>query len=67
MLSYPHPPPTVGTIKPGYSKLGDGKDTLDIVSAFQSYGGYAAGLMSEEQRCDVVRNSCPGPGACGGM
>ena len=23
--------------------------------------------MNEEQRFDVVRNSCPGPGACGGM
>ena len=34
---------------------------------FQSFGGYAAGLISEEQRCDIVRNSCPGPGACGGM
>jgi dihydroxy-acid dehydratase len=54
-----------GTIKPGQSALGG--DTLDIVSAFQSFGGYAAGLISEEQRCDIVRNSCPGPGACGGM
>eukprot|EP00887_Chlorella_sp_A99_P005970 scaffold27.g5970.t1 len=54
-----------GTIKPGRSRLGG--DTLDVVSAFQSFGGYAAGLIDEEQRCDVVRNSCPGPGACGGM
>lgn len=54
--------PPAGTIKPGYSKLG-GNDTLDIVSAFQSYGGFTAGLIDEDQRCDIVRNSCPGPGA----
>ncbi len=41
--------------------------TLDIVSAFQSYGAYSAGLITEEQRFDIVRNSCPGAGACGGM
>lgn len=30
-------------------------------------GAYAAGLISEEQRYDIVKNSCPGAGACGGM
>ena len=30
-------------------------------------GGFAAGLISEEQRFDIVRHSCPGAGACGGM
>lgn len=30
-------------------------------------GAYAAELISEEERFDVVRNACPGPGACGGM
>ncbi|PSC73296.1 dihydroxy-acid dehydratase [Micractinium conductrix] len=55
-----------GTIKPGHSQLGSNA-TLDVVSAFQSFGGYAAGLITEEERCDIVRNSCPGPGACGGM
>jgi len=54
-----------GTIKPGYSKLTGA--TLDIVSAFQSYGAYAAGLATEEARFDMVRNACPGAGACGGM
>lgn len=52
-----------GTIKPGCFK--DKK--LDIVSAFQSYGEYLAGTLSEEERAGVVRNSCPGAGACGGM
>jgi len=30
-------------------------------------GAYTAGLMSEEEMHDVVRNACPGAGACGGM
>lgn len=57
-----------GTIKPGCSKLdGDRDKTLDIVSAFQSYGAFIAGRITEEERFDIVRNSCPGAGACGGM
>lgn len=54
-----------GTIRAGCSKLS--KSKLDIVSAFQSYGQSLAGEISEEERKDIVRNSCPGPGACGGM
>lgn len=54
-----------GTIRAGHSAATG--ETLDIVSAFQSYGGYSAGLITEEQRFDIVRNSCPGAGACGGM
>jgi dihydroxy-acid dehydratase len=53
-----------GTIKPGHDK---DNNTLDIVSAFQSYGQYLAGTLSEEERQDVVRHACPGAGACGGM
>ena len=41
--------------------------TLDIVSAFQSYGQFVTNKITEEQRFDIVRNSCPGAGACGGM
>src|SRR5947207_2152314 len=52
-----------GTIRAGC--LGDKK--LDIVSAFQVYGEYIAGKISDEERQQVVRKSCPGPGACGGM
>lgn len=54
-----------GTIKPGTGQTS--AEPLDIVSAFQSYGAYSAGLINEEQRFDIVRNSCPGAGACGGM
>jgi len=53
-----------GTIRPGRSKR---SDKLDIVSAFQSYGEYIAGRITEEERFEVVRHSIPGPGACGGM
>jgi dihydroxy-acid dehydratase len=52
-----------GTIKPGHH----GGETLDIVSAFQCYGQYLSGAITDEQRQDIVRHSCPGAGACGGM
>ncbi|MFZ0240202.1 MAG: dihydroxy-acid dehydratase [Desulfobacterales bacterium] len=52
-----------GTIRAGH--LADRK--LDIVSAFQSYGEFIAGEIDEETRRAIVRRSCPGPGACGGM
>lgn len=53
-----------GTIRAGCT---DKHSKLDIVSAFQSYGGYLAGTISDEERQEIVMNSCPGPGACGGM
>jgi dihydroxy-acid dehydratase len=53
-----------GTIRAGCSA---GKDKLDIVSAFQAYGEYLAKTISDEERQDIIRNSCPGAGACGGM
>jgi dihydroxy-acid dehydratase len=53
-----------GTIKPGHSKKGE---TLDIVSAFQSYGASIAGKIDEAMREDIVEHACPGAGACGGM
>ncbi len=52
-----------GTIRAGHSH---GK-TLDIVSAFQSYGEFISGNIPEEERKDIVRHACPGAGACGGM
>ena len=54
-----------GTIKPGH--LPGSEQTLDVVSAFQSYGEFIAGKIDEQTRQDIVRNSCPGAGACGGM
>ena len=52
-----------GTIRAGFA-LGQPRD---IVSAFQSYGEFLAGSITDEQRSEIVRNSCPGAGACGGM
>lgn len=52
-----------GTIRAG--KLNGCK--LDIVSAFQSYGEYVAGKIDDEERKEIVKKSCPGAGACGGM
>jgi len=40
---------------------------LDIVSAFQSYGQFLSGEITEEERFDITRHACPGSGACGGM
>jgi len=33
----------------------------------QIYGEYVSGSISDEHRQNVIRNSCPGAGACGGM
>ena len=52
-----------GTIKPGHV---DGRK-VDIISAFQSYGEFLAGKLDDDTRLEVVRQACPGPGACGGM
>ena len=41
--------------------------SLDIVSAFQCFGQYITGQIDEETRANIVRKSCPGAGACGGM
>lgn len=61
-----------GTIKPGCTSFQnqqepDQETKRDIVSAFQSYGEYLAGTITEEQRKEIVKVSCPGAGACGGM
>lgn len=52
-----------GTIKAGEY---NGK-LLDVVSAFQAYGEYLAGKISEEERQGIIKHACPGAGACGGM
>ena len=53
-----------GTIRAGHGEHGE---KLDVISAFQSYGEFLAGAITEPQRRQIVRNSCPGAGACGGM
>ena len=64
-----------GTIKPGFTSNkaatggggAAGGEKRDIVSAFQCYGEFLAGRITEDERKDIVRHSCPGAGACGGM
>jgi dihydroxy-acid dehydratase len=53
-----------GTIRAGRSAKGE---MLDVVSAFQSYGQFIEKKITEDERRDIVRHSCPGAGACGGM
>jgi dihydroxy-acid dehydratase len=52
-----------GTIKPGCHK----GNPLDIVSAVESFGAFVSGKIDDKERQEIVRNSCPGAGACGGM
>jgi dihydroxy-acid dehydratase len=40
---------------------------LDVVSAFEAWGEKVAGTIDEEEYKNVIRNACPGAGACGGM
>ncbi|WP_185866657.1 dihydroxy-acid dehydratase [Blattabacterium cuenoti] len=40
---------------------------LDIVSSFEALGKKNTCKISEKEYKDIVKNSCPGPGACGGM
>jgi len=54
-----------GTIRAG--KQPSTGNTLDIVSAFQSYGEFVYDKITEEERKEITQHSCPGPGACGGM
>lgn len=52
-----------GTIKPGHL---DGED-LNLVSAFEAVGQYAAGQIDEQRLHRVECEACPGVGSCGGM
>ena len=52
-----------GTIAPGCYK----NKKLDVVSAFEAWGEKVAGLIDENEFKQVVKNACPGAGACGGM
>jgi dihydroxy-acid dehydratase len=41
--------------------------SLNIVSAFEALGEKLAGNLSEEDYQGIIRHTCPGAGACGGM
>ncbi|SDL66024.1 dihydroxy-acid dehydratase [Catalinimonas alkaloidigena] len=40
---------------------------LNIISAFEALGEKFAGTISDEDYKGVIKNACPGAGACGGM
>ncbi len=52
-----------GTINSGRWK----GEHLNIVSAFEALGKKLKNAISDEDFKGVIQNSCPGPGACGGM
>jgi dihydroxy-acid dehydratase len=52
-----------GTIAAGHYK----GEELNIISAFEALGQKLAGTISPEDFKEVVKHSCPGAGACGGM
>lgn len=52
-----------GTIASGLYK----GEKLNIVSAFEAFGKRIQGNISDEDYDGVIRNACPGAGACGGM
>ena len=52
-----------GTINSGRWK----GEHLNIVSAFEALGKKFKNAISDEDFKGVIKNSCPGPGACGGM
>ncbi|SHL91278.1 dihydroxy-acid dehydratase [Myroides odoratimimus] len=52
-----------GTIHSGKYK----GESLNIVSAFEALGKKFSNSISEEDYKGVIKNACPGAGACGGM
>ena len=52
-----------GAIAPGHLN----GNTLDVISSFEALGQHMAGKITLEEFEQVIRNSCPGAGACGGM
>jgi len=52
-----------GTINGGEYK----GEKLNIVSAFEAHGKKVAGKISAQDFREIIKHSCPGPGACGGM
>lgn len=56
-----------GTIKPGFTRFDGEEQKRDVVSALECYGQFLAKKITEEQRREIIRRSCPGAGACGGM
>ena len=52
-----------GTIDSGCHK----NKKLDIVSAFEAWGEKVTGTIDNNEYREIIKKSCPGSGACGGM
>jgi dihydroxy-acid dehydratase len=52
-----------GTIAAGHYK----GEALNIISSFEALGKKIAGTITPEDFKEIVKHSCPGAGACGGM
>ena len=52
-----------GTIRSGKFK----NKKLDIVSAFEAWGEKVSGKINQKDFDCIIKNACPGAGACGGM
>ncbi|KAI8993425.1 dihydroxy-acid dehydratase [Pilobolus umbonatus] len=57
-----------GSMKKGHGTVGSCKGReIDIGNAFECNGEHISGKITEEEKQDIIRNACPGSGACGGM
>ncbi|KAH8151852.1 uncharacterized protein LAJ45_03845 [Morchella importuna] len=54
-----------GSIKGGYSERL--RQPINISSCFEAHGAMMYGKLTTDDLDDVIKNSCPGPGGCGGM
>ena len=52
-----------GSILPGIHKT----KPIDIVDAFQSYGQEISGVITSDEREEIIDKACPCSGSCGGM
>ncbi|MGV3762214.1 dihydroxy-acid dehydratase [Parapedobacter sp.] len=52
-----------GSIHSGIHKGGK----INVLSTFEAYGARMAGIIDNEELNQIIRNACPGAGACGGM
>ena len=52
-----------GTIAAGHYK----GEELNIISSFEALGKKLAGTITPHDFKEIIKNSCPGAGACGGM
>ena len=57
-----------GSMKPKYHLTNNKVERLDIVSSFEAYGKYIKGEISDDERQNIVENSCHNScGACSGF